>query len=199
MTTNERLHCSTQSSQRCQGSTQALCGQVPEALYINVGCYETVIKGQFFQCANRMDLASSMFKTPINDAKITDQSKSLNMNTQLNFNQSHLICSDDLTIPWPDFQPPWPSDQKCQLQNGDEMSLDNLRMSLILDYSFQQSMALDQIVNKTVVSSLMCQLAGTSKCSPHLDACSNTVQFCDGTGNFVLHQTFFKNKVFICY
>ena len=139
-----------------------------------------------------MDLASTMFKTPINDAKITDQSKSLNMNTQLNFNQTHLICSEDLTIAWPDFQPPWPSDQKCQLQNGDEMTLDNLRLSLILDYSFQQSMTLDQLVNKTVVSSLMCQLAGTSKCSPDLDACSNTIQFCDGTGNFVLYQTLIR-------
>ena len=95
-TPNEKVYCSTEDSQRCQGLNQYACGQVHGAHYTNVGCYEKVSSSsrQMFQCANRMDLASSMFNTAImnfEQTKITP--KALNLNTQLNFNETHLNCS----------------------------------------------------------------------------------------------------------
>ena len=190
-------YCSTEDINRCQSLNHNACGQVPGAPYTNVGCYEAgnAISRQVFQCANRMDLASSMFKIPINDAMITNQTtKSINMNTQLNFNETHLTCSDDLVIEWTDLFQPWTPDQKCSMQNGKEIPLADMTSglnSLVLDYSFKQKNAIERVWNRTLLSSLMCQFDLTSKCSEN--ACANTMQFCDGIGDFV---KFIENRIF---
>lgn len=189
-TPNEMVYCSTEDSQRCQGWNKYPCGQVHGAHYTNVGCYEKVssTSRQMFQCANRMDLASSMFNTAImnfEQTKITAQ-KTLNLNTQLNFNETHLNCSEDLVIAWNNLFQPWKSDQKCLMQDGNQIQLLDLTIgafSLVYDYSFKESNIIGRMWNRSFLMHNMCQFDATSKCSPNIEECINDMQLCDGIGN----------------
>ena len=196
-TPNEKVYCSTEDSQRCQGLNQYACGQVHGAHYTNVGCYEKVSSSsrQMFQCANRMDLASSMFNTPImnfEQTKITQ--KALNLNTQLNFNETHLNCSEDLVIAWNNFFQPWKPEQKCSMQDGGQIQLLELKYSLGFDYSFKESNTIERMwmwpngINRSLFHQ-MCDGLQTSECSPNTELCINDNQFCNGIGNF---QHFYK-------
>ena len=201
-TPNEKVYCSTEDSQRCQGWNKYACGQVPGAPFTNFGCYETVssISRQIFQCANRMDLASSMFNSTIMSfaqTKNTTQ-KALNLNTQLNFNETHLTCSEDLVIAWNNLFQPWKSEQKCLMQDGDQIQLQDLTLgaySLVLDFSFKESSTIGGMwdatsyYNRSFLLHNMCQFPETSKCSSSTEECINDMQFCNGIGKLLQIRT----------
>ena len=185
------IYCSTEDSQRCQGSYQHACGQVQGAQYTNVGCYEKISSSysrKMFQCANRMDLGSSMFNDAIMDvAQEETNTKGIpNWNTRLNFNETHLNCSDDLIIAWDYLFQPWKSEQKCLTKGGDQIRLLDLTMgalSLAFDYSFKKSNTFEVLRNNSKLHYYLCQKSGTSKCNPNTEHCVDNLKFCDGIGN----------------
>ena len=183
MIPKERLFCSTEDPVRCQGLDLESCGQVPGATYTNVGCFTTVQEVSAFQCANRMDLADSMFTKPITDtSKYVLGGKAINFNTELNFNETHLICSDSLVITWENLIQYGSSGELCELNNGDNLPIMTLIGNLLLDYSFKVTHEIEKVWNMTFIGSLMCQYSATAKC-PNLEQCINTIQFCDGVIN----------------
>ena len=191
-TPNEMEYCSTEDSQRCQGWNKYTCGQVPGAPFTNVGCYETtnVISRQMFQCANRMDLASSMFNSTIISFAQTKRTaqKALNLNTQLNFNETHLTCSEDLVIAWNNLFQPRKSEQNCLMQDGDKILLQDLTLganSLVLDFSFKESSTIGRMWNRSLLLHNMCQFPMTSKCTPSTEECISDLQFCNGIGKLL--------------
>ena len=64
--------------------------------------------------------------------------KAVNYNEVLNFTNDNIICGQR-EISWADFGTYWNSSDKCLLKNGESITIGDLWVYLLADYSFKMS------------------------------------------------------------
>ena len=115
------------------------CGQLKDSKFQNYGCQHKDSKTHdFFECSNRNDKEDILFKNPPVPKQKSYQG--LNFNEVLNFTDKKIICGQR-EIFWEDIRQHWKrnSNENCLLKNGENMTIIQLWIKLITDYSFKMS------------------------------------------------------------
>ena len=119
------------------------CGQLHNSKHQNYGCHEENSKtSDYFDCTNRNDKADILFKNPPVPKQKSYQA--VNYNEVLNFNNQSFFCGRQ-EISWTDLSQHWISNEKCILKNGENVTLSQLLLSLMTDYSFKMSPKLTEL------------------------------------------------------
>ena len=117
-----------QKTAKCAESWMVDCGQLQDSKFQNYGCQlENSKSRDFFACANRNDKADILFKNP--PVPKQKSFKAVNYNEVLNFTDKSFICGQQ-DISWADFVDHWNSNEKCNLKNGENVTLFKLWTSL---------------------------------------------------------------------
>ena len=119
------------------------CGQLHNSKYQNFGCQRENSKTlDYFECSNRNDKADILFKNPPVPKQKSFQA--VNYNKVLNFNNQSFFCGQQ-NISWADFGDHWNSNEKCLLKNGKNVTIIQLWVHLMTDFSFEMSPKLTKL------------------------------------------------------
>ena len=115
------------------------CGQLKDSKFQNYGCQvENSQTFDYFVCSNRKDKEEILFKNPPVPKQKSRQA--WNFNEVLNFTDQGFICGQR-EISWADFRTTKKrhGSENCLLKNGENMTIGQLWVELIQDYSFEMS------------------------------------------------------------
>ena len=119
------------------------CGQLQGSKYQNFGCQQEESKTiDYFECSNRNDKVDILFKNPPVPKQKSRQA--VNYNEVLNFNNQSFFCGQQ-EISWADFGDHWNSNEKCLLKNGKNVTIIQLWVHLMTDFSFEMSPKLTKL------------------------------------------------------
>ena len=121
------------------------CGQLKDSRFKNFGCQEEDSKNvDYFECSNRMDKQQILFKEPPVPKNRTEQG--VNYNVVLNFTDEVIHCGD-FDIPWTKLKEMRyrEGSKMCSLKNGREVSLSQLWLQLLQDYSYRLSPKMNEL------------------------------------------------------
>ena len=121
------------------------CGQLKDYQFKNFGCQQVDSETKdYFECTNRMDKQKILFKEPPVPKNRTYQA--VKYNVVLNFTNEVIHCGD-LDISWTELKEMRYRDGslKCPLKNGKEVSLSQLWLQLLQDYSYRLSPKMNEL------------------------------------------------------
>ena len=120
------------------------CGQLQDSKFQNYGCQLDDGKtGDYFECSNRNDKVDILFKNP----PVPPKQKTfqvVNYNEVLNFTNNSFFCGQQ-EISWDDFGDHLKSNEKCLLKNGKNVTIIQLWVHLMTDFSFEMSPKLTKL------------------------------------------------------
>ena len=123
------------------------CDQVPGAIHQNYGChYIASENSDYFECTNRMDKSGILFNTPPG-ARILNP-EAINYNRELiHFDKYQVFCGSK-NISYTAMLDALYSgdDERCLLKSGKSVYVSSLFEDLLLDYSFQFSSTIGELL-----------------------------------------------------
>ena len=121
------------------------CGQLKDSQFQSFGCQHVDSETRdYFDCSNRIDKATILFKEPPVPKNTTFQSD--NYNEILTFNDEDIHCGE-FNISWADFKQMSERNgsKHCLLNNGNKVTISDLWIDLKADFSFKMSPKITQL------------------------------------------------------
>ena len=127
------------------------CGQMKDAKYKNYGCkFLNAAVNDRFECANRMDKSGVLFTNPpvqrTKEGQANFQQVGMNMNQVLIFDEKNIYCGErNITYEELSEVVHFHGYETCQLKNGMHLTLLDIWVQLVTDFSFKMSSKLDEL------------------------------------------------------
>ena len=126
------------------------CGQMIDAKYKNYGCQylDAELKG-WFECANRMDKSGVLFENPpvpiiTREGQVIIEG--MNVNQVLIFDEENIYCGErNITYEELSEVVHFHGYETCQLKNGMHLTLLDIWVQLVTDFSFKMSSKLNEL------------------------------------------------------
>ena len=152
------------------------CGQMNDAKYKNYACKQSEAEeSEFFDCTNRMDKVNVLFAQP--PLATRKSRKSRNYNVLLNFDNTTIYCGSH-NFTFEEFENAYHEygTAVCGLKEGKKVSIEDLWLDLLNDYSFMNSFKMFELYqdNRTEQLSAQChQEVKPFRCGSNSNQCIN--------------------------